>query len=105
MLLKKKKTEPVTAEWTGEYRFRVAGGRHALECGVVMRTTVAAGEFWEVRLIRVLSNDERVATGQMHYRLALPARETVRRVRAAARLLGFKGKVLVYAMDGMLLLS
>lgn len=105
MLLKKKKPEPVTAEWTGEYRFRVAGGRHALECGVVVRTTVAAGVFWEARVIRVLSNDGRIATGQMHYRLALPAREAVRRVRAAARLLGFRGKVHVYALDGMLLLS
>ncbi|HOW44299.1 MAG TPA: hypothetical protein PK919_03895 [Candidatus Aminicenantes bacterium] len=105
MLLKKKKTESVTAEWTGEYRFRVTGGRHALECGVVIRTTVAAGVFWEARIIKVLSGDERVATGQMHYRLALPAGEAVRRVRAAARLLGFRGKVHVYAMDGMLLLS
>lgn len=105
MLLKKKKTESVTAEWTGEYRFRVAGGRHALECGVVIRTTVAAGVFWEARIIKVLSNDKRIASGQMHYRLALPAREAVRRIRAAARLLGFKGQVLVFALDGMLLLS
>lgn len=105
MLLKRKNPVPVIAEWTGEYRFRAAGGRHALECGVVMRTTRADGTFWEVRVIRVLSNDERIASGQMHYRLALPAREAVRRVRAAARLLGFKGKVHVYAMDGLLLLS
>lgn len=105
MLSKKKKRLCLSAEWTGEFYFKVVCTDTILECGVVMRRTVAAGPFWEVRLLKILSNMEGVKTGQMMYSLALPGRDAVRLIREGARKLGFKGKVHVYVMDGLLLLS
>lgn len=105
MPVKRTKAGCLAAEWTGDYLFRLIGARHVLECGVVIRRTVAAGVFWEARIIKILSGDEQVATGQMRYGMALPAKDAVRLIRQGARLLGFKGKVQAYAMDGMLLLS
>ena len=95
----------LSAEWTDEFYFRVVCSDTILECGVVLRRTRAAGLFWEVRLLKILSNMEGVTTGQMMYRLALPGKDAVRLIREGARKLGFKGKVHVYVMDGLLLLS
>jgi hypothetical protein len=105
VLSKTKRRICLSAEWTGEYDFKVVCSGCILECGVVMRRTRAAGLFWEVRLLKILSNMEGVKTGQMRYSLALPGKDAVRLIREGARKLGFKGKVQVYAMDGLLLLS
>jgi hypothetical protein len=105
VLSKKKERMCLSAEWTDEFYFRVVCSDTILECGVVMRRTGAVGLFWEVRLLKILSNMEGVTTGQMMYSLALPGKDAVRLIREGARKLGFKGKVHVYAMDGLLLLS
>lgn len=100
----RKPTPTVTVERTGEYAFTLRNGVFALQCSYVVRTTAAAGTWWQVLVRKIDSDSLGIATSQRRFSGAVPADEAVQSVKEAVRLLG-GGTVEVYLMDGLLRLG